>query len=103
MSSFPFTLCYKEVHTMLTVSCLSLILSLAPLAEDEKPYRSQKRQFLLPVMVDKARADELEEIQLFASWDKGKTWKKVQSVKPTDQKTMYTAPQDGEVWFTLRT
>jgi hypothetical protein len=89
----------------LMTSCLSLLLCLAPLAPDDQVFRSPKRQFYLPVQVDPEDVEKIKEVQLFVSWDKGKTWEQLKAVKAKRgvDKILFTAPRDGEVWFTVRT
>jgi hypothetical protein len=87
---------------LLTTSCLTLLLCLAPPTPDDELYKVPKRKFELPLKVDPDRKDEITEIQLFVSWDRGKKWEKVKSVDVTAISIPYTAPRDGEAWFVVR-
>lgn len=71
---------------MLATGCLALLLAQPPAQVPSAPPaeeidRSDSRHFELPLRVNPARKDEIEEIHLFASWDKGRTWERVAKAK----------------------
>jgi len=92
---------------MLATSYLALLLTQPPAPVPSAPPaeeidRINSRHFDLPLKVDPARKDEIEEIHLFESWDKGKTWQRVAKVKPDQVRIEVKTKRDGLVWYTLR-
>lgn len=69
------------------------------------PVFTSKTQFRIPYHYDQAEIDRLgaREIRLYASIDRGVTWKHIKSVPPTARKFPFEATQDGEYWFSVRT
>src|SRR5437763_1343928 len=83
--------------------CLPLLLVLTPgQDEDRNLTRVNAWKIEFPVMVDPERINEIKQIHLFVSWDRGKTWKKVTTVLPTQSSVRYTAERDGEAWFMVQ-
>ncbi len=87
---------------MTHLACLSLLVALPAVAEPEDVFRIESRKFEFPVRVDPNRKDEIKEIQLYVSWDRGKSWEKVKSFGPDTTAVLFEAKRDGEAWFTLR-
>lgn len=57
--------------------------------------------FTIPIEVAPDKKDMIRELYLFVSTDRGRTWQKIQTAKPTDQSFTFRAQTDGEYWFTL--
>jgi hypothetical protein len=52
--------------------------------------------------IDPERKAQIKEIRLFQSWNKGKTWERIATVKPDQASITVKTSRDGEVWFTLQ-
>src|SRR4051794_32333781 len=69
--------CWKDPLMMFITSYLVLFLAQEPPAGPPPPKDEvislPSRNFDFPLLVDPARKDEIKEIHLFESWDKGKT------------------------------
>ena len=74
-------------------------------AATASPVFTSKTQFRIPYHYDQAEIDRLgaREIRLYVSTDRGVSWNHQQSVSPSTRKFPFTATQDGEYWFSVRT
>jgi hypothetical protein len=61
-----------------------------------------RRQLKMPIMVDPARAAEIDQLVLFLSTDKGKTWKAVAKGPATQRFFLFDAPAAGLYWFSIQ-
>ncbi len=61
------------------------------------------KSFRVPFHVDEADRPRLREIQLWVSDDQGMRWKVIGHAKPDQPSFNFSAPKDGEYWFTVRT
>jgi hypothetical protein len=71
-------------------------------ADRDEPVRIEKWAFEIPLLIGKADAERLKEAHLLVSTDRGKTWKKVATVRPKGEVVRlvpFTAPCDGLYWF----
>ncbi|MFO0944603.1 MAG: hypothetical protein U1D30_01460 [Planctomycetota bacterium] len=93
---------------------LSLVLLLVPLtgggfAAAQAPavpsdmISSRERSFRIPFRVDPVERMRLSEIQLHISMDRGQSWRHYASGQPEQEYFTFTARNDGEYWFTVRT
>jgi len=82
-------------------TCLALLL-LAPVSGEEEFTRLDSRRIEFPLTYESDLVGKMRRIDLFVSWDKGKTWKKVASVSPPQETVRYNAPRDGEAWFAVQ-
>ena len=90
--------------TLITAT-VALILAQAvpePPAMEEDVSRIDSLNFEFPVRVDPDRQDDIEEIQLFESWDKGATWTHIARFKADQKAIAVKAKRDGTVWYVLR-
>jgi hypothetical protein len=62
----------------------------------------EARQFDFPVEINPEFKGKIKCVRLFASEDKGKTWKHKKDCKPTDKHISFTAPRDGLYYFALQ-
>lgn len=77
---------------------------IAQSARNRVVYTNRKR-FAIPFQSDAAEIRRLgaNEMRLFVSVDRGKSWQRVQSVLPKVKKFTVQAPRDGAYWFAVRT
>ena len=64
--------------------------------------RAYAREFQFPVRFDRDRQQEIDELHLYVSTDRGKTWTKAVEAARDQKFISYTAPSDGLYWFTLQ-
>jgi hypothetical protein len=57
------------------------------------------RTFAIPIQITPGRKDDIVRLRLWVSRDKGLTWRKVETVLPTQQRFKFQAPSDGLYWF----
>ncbi|MFO0948152.1 MAG: hypothetical protein U1D30_19900 [Planctomycetota bacterium] len=57
--------------------------------------------FQIPIQIASSRVAEITELHLFVSTDRGQTWQKVRTAKPSQQAFTFRAQADGEYWFSL--
>lgn len=57
--------------------------------------------FKIPIHVAADKKDLIKELFLYVSTDRGATWRRIQTAKPTDQSFTFRAQTDGEYWFSL--
>jgi hypothetical protein len=61
------------------------------------------KDFQIPITVDLDLREKMEEIRLFVSTDRGKTWKQVTSVSVDKKSFDFHAPKDGLYLFKAQT
>lgn len=85
------------------LACLLLPLWTTDLAAES--IFSQSRKFRIPFQYDMEELERLgaTEIQLFVSQDQGETWQQRETVAPHAEKFTFTAAEEGEYWFSVRT
>lgn len=80
----------------------TLAMTLAWLSLGQAPGDPQyinMRDISIPITFQDSRRAELREIMLFASWDEGRTYQQVASVKPDQNRFVFRAPNDGACWL----
>jgi hypothetical protein len=92
-----------KLLTLLTLGCLC-----APAwaqGPQTRPVFSKERSFRIPFDVDPAQGARIKEVQLAVSTDRGANWRPAgQAPAPKAREFFtFTAPGDGEYWFTVRT
>src|ERR1700730_2267947 len=80
---------------------LALILLLATTPGVGDTFPMKERSLRIPIKVDPARRSQIRELRLFSSADQGKTWQQVGVAHPDDNGFPFSAPADGEYWFTV--
>lgn len=70
------------------------------LAADDIVYLKQP-VFQIPIQIASARVADITELHLYVSTDRGQTWQKVRTAKPSQQAFTFRAQADGEYWFSL--
>jgi hypothetical protein len=90
------------------IAGLALVVGSAAIAGDAKPVKRQYVNFTgfhisfnAPSSV--STKDPAREVELHVSSDQGLTWEIAGKAKPSEQKILFRAPQDGEYWFMPRT
>jgi hypothetical protein len=73
-----------------------------PPLTDSDVWRTDSREFLIPFRVDPGRGDEINEVRLYVSRDRGKTWVKAGTQSPSSDGFPFTAPEDGLYWFSVQ-
>jgi hypothetical protein len=81
--------------TKLAITCVVLM---AGQTSSDKVY-TNLRSGRIPVEVHPGRRDEIREMQLFVSPDKGKTWSQIDKATPDKDGFTYFAQSDGEYWY----
>lgn len=79
-------------------SCLALTIHQGPVQE----YPMNSRHFEIPIKLDTRRAQEIQELNLLVSQDKGKVWQPVDRKSPNERRFVYRAPADGSYWFIVQ-
>jgi hypothetical protein len=72
----------------------------APSEEDVVLLNS--RSFLIPIRVVPERKDQIAELQLFVSRDRGHTWTRIATAKSDARDFVIKEQHDGLVWYALR-
>ncbi len=80
---------------------LALILFLGTTPGAGDVWHIKERSLRIPIKVDPARRNQIKELRLFSSADEGKTWQQVGVAHPDDNGFPFSAPADGEYWFTV--
>jgi hypothetical protein len=75
----------------------------APARRPGQPIHARDRQFKIPFNSKPAERARLQEIQLHVSTDRGNEWRQVAKVGPQAEFFPYTAREEGEYWFAVRT
>ncbi len=83
----------------LTWTCLFLSAAAGGGPADEQPMN--QRAFQIPIHFDPQKRAEIQNLQLFVSRDKGKTWTLAANAKPDQDNFDYAAAEDGSYWFTM--
>jgi hypothetical protein len=70
--------------------------------ETDEPNLIESREFNLPVLFDAERKGDIKEVQLLQSWNQGKSWERIATVKPDQISIPVKTNRDGVVWFSLQ-
>lgn len=84
----------------LTVACV-LLLANAGAEPELIPVNSLRMK--IPITLEFDKRNDLREIVLYSSADEGKTWSQAGLAKPDQGEFQFTAPGDGQYWFTIQT
>jgi uncharacterized protein (TIGR03067 family) len=78
-------------------------LETLPVPPSSQPatFRSEVRDFRIPVSMRPDLRDKVKRLHLNVSTD-GETWREVLSIPPTSEAFLFHAPKDGTYWFALR-
>src|SRR5258707_369116 len=93
---------FASICVAFLVSQASAVTKDAP-KQDEHVFKIGSRDLEFPINVDPARMNDMKEIQLFASWDKGKSWECIAKAKPNVPAIHVRVKRDGLAWFAIRT
>lgn len=93
------------IATLLIVSFSSDALLEGASPIPTQTIHTSKPRFRIPFRYDPAELRRISATQLvlYVSNDRGIKWRKSQSVAPEDGRFTFTAPNDGEYWFAVRT
>jgi hypothetical protein len=83
---------------MLTQLALTCALVMTGQTQGDTAYTSQ-RTFQIPAKIDPTRRDQMKEIQLYVSADRGKSWGRTAKITPDKTAFDLTVPSDGEYWY----
>ncbi len=72
----------------------------APAAPRGEVMYVNRRTFQIPIRV--RRAENIREVVLYVSRDRGRTWEVAANVAVTDQAVSFDAPADGDYWFKVQ-
>jgi len=64
---------------------------------------TRHRQFTIPLLFDRDRHQESDQVKVFVSRDESKTWKFIGATSPVSPRIRFTAPKDGSYWFGAQT
>lgn len=88
-------------RAMQAVACAAgLMLTTPAFAQDDLVYLKEN-VFRIPIQVAADKAEEIQELRLYVSTDRGRNWKMVRTAKPSQNAFNFRAQSDGEYWFTL--
>lgn len=85
------------VINLLGIALLSTCFQQAP--AEEWPLNTPK--FQIPIRVHQERKDQIKEIILYVSKDRGKTWEIHTREKPNQEAFTFLAKEDGAYWFSI--
>jgi Sigma-70, region 4 len=74
-----------------------------PSQDDPEVQEFHGRNVRVPVHVLPEQRTSLQQLNLFASADKGKTWERVESISPDKDSFVFCAPKDGLYWLVVQT
>jgi hypothetical protein len=57
------------------------------------------RRFAIPILVSSSATHPIARVAIFVSRDEEKSWKHLQDCKPSDDRFIFSAPEDGLYWF----
>jgi hypothetical protein len=83
----------------MTLACLLL----APGQVPGNPVALNQGKVRLPLTFDLARRQEISQVKLFASADRGLNWHEESVVAPEQEAIYFYAPRDGEYWLQVAT
>lgn len=75
--------------------------ALAAVSDDVGKVFLKQPVFRIPVEISKDKIPLIQELRLYVSTDRGRTWDMVKVAKPTQEHFTFRAQSDGEYWFTL--
>ncbi len=85
------------VMNLLGVALLTTCFQQTP--SEEWPLNTPK--FQIPIRVHQERKDQIKELVLYVSKDKGKTWEVSTRAKPNQEAFTFAAKEDGPHWFSI--
>jgi hypothetical protein len=83
----------------LALTCVLLVAGQAP----DDIMSLNKRRVRIPIDIQPSRLQEITQLTLYVSPDKGQTWHKEAVVPPEKGEFIFNAPADGEYWFRMAT
>ncbi|MER3415169.1 MAG: hypothetical protein C4297_03025 [Gemmataceae bacterium] len=88
-----------DLLTLFLTGCLQA----TPGANLPEPYFTNQKSFQIPIelKLDPAQQKQIEQLLLYVSTDKGKTWLEAAVASVQQQAFPFFAPHDGEYWFSL--
>ena len=86
---------------MLVSPALLVCLVSTAQAPDPTVFTLKNRAFRVPVQVESRRQD-IEQILLYVSIDKGKTWTETAVIGPDEEWFRCIVPADGSYWFAVQ-
>lgn len=92
-----------RTRSMFFFGCFCAVTILPTAAQE--PIHTRRTSFRIPFAFDKGETERLgaQEVQLFVSADRGKTWRHAQSASADAEKFRFSVAKDGEHWFAVRT
>jgi RNA polymerase sigma factor (sigma-70 family) len=81
---------------------MPMALEAMNLADFPRLYYVSARSFNIPVQFDTNRAEQIDEVILFASTDEGKTYEQIDKQPATAKRFFFTAPRDGMYWLLIQ-
>lgn len=87
---------------MQLMTCLVICLATFTPGPCDDVTSIEKRCFRIPFRIAVGRRNKIDWLYLYASRDKGKTWKKAIGVSPHEDSFAYSAPEDGLYWFAIQ-
>jgi hypothetical protein len=96
------------IRSCLSVTLIGTTLIFAGIdtyaGSDQVPtHTTNKRSFYLPIEIHPKDREQIKEVQLHASTDKGKHWHKKAAVASSTKSFKFSAPGDGVYWFAVVT
>ncbi|RLS25011.1 MAG: hypothetical protein DWH70_06030, partial [Planctomycetota bacterium] len=85
------------VMNLLGVALLTTCFQQTP--SEEWPLNTPK--FQIPIRVHQERKEQIKELVLYVSKDKGKTWEVSTRAKPNQEAFTFVANEDGPHWFSI--
>jgi hypothetical protein len=85
------------VMNLLGVALLTTCFQQTP--SEEWPLNTPK--FQIPIRVHQERKEQIKELVLYVSKDKGKTWEVSTRAKPNQEAFTFVAKEDGPHWFSI--
>lgn len=88
---------------MVLVLLACLVRASSPCAQQtpNEPTLTRETSFQLPFNIQAQELPRLQEIQLYVSVDRGRTWKQYAVAQPEERGFTFSAWGDGEYWFTV--
>lgn len=81
---------------------LSLALVFSAAIHSQEVHRTNLRDFRLPVYIEAGRQDEVKQLVLYISTNRGISWERYATSSPKGGHFDVNVPGDGEYWFLLQ-